>query len=62
MLLELKIKELRSEIGSLCKGADEKTSKGMVRKLNEEVKRLEHRNAETKVSASKMVKLEQEIT
>ena len=35
MLLELKIKELRTDISNLCNGADEKSYKAMVRKLNE---------------------------
>ena len=49
------------EISSLCKGADDKTAKAMVRKLNEEVKRLENKNAEMKVTGSKMAGLERQV-
>jgi hypothetical protein len=53
MLLELKIKELRNDLALLCNSNDEKSFKSMVRKLNEEIKRLESRNSEQKVSNGK---------
>jgi hypothetical protein len=55
MLLELKIKELRNDIATLCSSSDEKTLKSIVRKLNEEVKRLEGRNSEQKVANGKTI-------
>jgi hypothetical protein len=61
MLLELKIKELRNDIDSLTSGADEKTYKAMVRKLNEEIKRLELKNSEQKVSSAKVATLEKQL-
>lgn len=42
-------------------GADEKTYKAMVRKLNEEIKRLELKNAEQKVSNAKVATLEKQL-
>lgn len=61
MLLELKIKELRNDIATLCNNSDEKTCKSMVRKLNDEIKRLESRNSEQKVSNSKVITLEKQL-
>ena len=61
MMLELKIKELRNDISSLCQGADEKSYKTMVRKLNEEVKRLEDHKGEKKISGAKMISLEKQL-
>lgn len=61
MLLELKIKELRNDIATLCNSNDEKSYKSMVRKLNDEIKRLESRNAEQKVANGKTIILEKQI-
>lgn len=61
MLLELKIKELREDIAKLCSGPDDKSYKAMVRKLNEEIKRLELKNSEKKVSNSKLLLLEKQL-
>lgn len=61
MLLELKIKELREDVAALCRESDEKTYKGMVRKLNEEIKRLENKNSEQKVANGKTTMLEKQL-
>lgn len=61
MLLELKIKELREDIAALCNSPDEKTCKSMVRKLNDEIKRLESRNSEQKLSNGKTLSLEKQL-
>lgn len=57
----MKIKELREDVAALCKESDEKTYKGMVRKLNEEIKRLENRNSEQKVTNGKATMLEKQL-
>ncbi len=44
-------------MAALCKESDEKTYKGMVRKLNEEIKRLEYKNSEQKVNNGKATML-----
>lgn len=45
MLLELKIKELRNDITVLSNSPEDKSYKAMVRKLNEEIKRLESKSS-----------------
>ena len=52
---------MRNDITQLCEGGDDKSYKTMVRKLNEEVKRLENRKGEQKVSGAKMVNLEKQL-
>jgi hypothetical protein len=61
MLLELKIKELRNDISTLTNSDDDKTYKSMVRKLNDECKKMENRLSEQKVSNGKTVILEKQL-
>ncbi|CAM6005146.1 unnamed protein product [Sphagnum balticum] len=61
MLLELKIQELRGDITVLTSGEGESSYKGMVRKLNEELKRSEARTAQQKASHGKCLMLEKQV-
>lgn len=61
MVLELKIKQLREDITILSGSTDQKSLKGIVRKLNEEVKKIEGKYSEQKISKSKLVLVEKQV-